>query len=143
MSNRLTRVLKGSCQTVCHVYENTCVKPFDTCIFIQVSNLTHVYQYTCQNVQLVTCTSNTRLTRVKMHMANCLTRVQCCTHVKIHVANLPYFCRDCKQHGQQFSSQKLEHQTGQHAGGVGQKFMFQFQGSRRSSPSRAEHTHFT
>jgi hypothetical protein len=43
-------------------------KRFDTSILIHVSNgLTRVLRYTCQNVQLVTFTSNTRLTRVKMH----------------------------------------------------------------------------
>jgi len=69
------------------VYENTRVKRFDTSIFIHVSNrLTRVLKYTCQNVQLVTFTSDTRLTRVKMHVSNCLTRVQHCTRVKLHVA---------------------------------------------------------
>jgi len=34
----------------------------------------------------MTSTSDTRLTRVKMHVANRLTRVQCRTRVKMHVA---------------------------------------------------------
>jgi hypothetical protein len=67
-------------------------KLFDTCICIHVSNLKRVCQYTCQNVQLVTSTFNTRLTRVKMHVANCLTRVQCRTRVKMHVAICNHFC---------------------------------------------------
>jgi hypothetical protein len=43
-------------------------------------------------VQLVTFTSNTRLTRVKLHVSNCLTRVRHCTRVKLHVAKLSDFC---------------------------------------------------
>jgi hypothetical protein len=60
----LTRVCKYSCQ----------------------NGLTPVFVYTCQNVQLMTSTFDTRLTRVKMHVANRLTRVQCRTCVKMHVA---------------------------------------------------------
>jgi hypothetical protein len=54
---------------------------------IHVSNgLTRVFQYTCQNVQLESFTSDTRKTRVKILVANILTRVQCRTRVKMHVA---------------------------------------------------------
>jgi hypothetical protein len=67
---------------------------FDTCIFIHVSDLTRVSQYTCQTVQLMTCTSDTRLTRVKMHVSNCLTRVRHCTRVKLHVAICMHFCSE-------------------------------------------------
>jgi hypothetical protein len=67
------------------VYLNTRVK-FDTCISIHMSNLTRVFQYTCQNVQLESCTSDTRKPRVKIFVANILTRVQYRTRVKMHVA---------------------------------------------------------
>jgi hypothetical protein len=91
----LTRVSQYTCLSVWHMYANTHVKPFDTCIGIHVSvSLTRVYQYTCQTVQLMTCTSDTRLTRVKMHVSNCLTRVRHCTRVKLHVAIWSDFCSD-------------------------------------------------
>jgi hypothetical protein len=56
--------------------------------------LTRVFSYTCQIVQLMLCTFDTRLTRVKMHVSNCLTRVRHCTRVKLHVSKCLYFCSD-------------------------------------------------
>jgi len=82
VSNCLTRVF------------GTRVKLLDTCISILVSNWTRVLKYTCQNVQLVSCTSDTRKTRVKILVANILTRVQCRTRVKMHVAICHNFCSD-------------------------------------------------
>jgi len=40
----------------------------------------------------MTSTSDMRLTRVKMHVANRLTRVQCRTRVKMHVTICSDFC---------------------------------------------------
>jgi hypothetical protein len=57
-----------------------------------VSNWTRVFQYTCQIVQFVTFSFDTRNTRVKMHVSKCLTRVRHCTRVKLHVAICYYFC---------------------------------------------------
>jgi hypothetical protein len=57
-----------------------------------VSNLTRVSQYTCQIVHLMSCTFDTRFTRVKVHVSKCLTRVQHCTRVKLHVSKCGYFC---------------------------------------------------
>jgi len=69
-------------------------KRFDTCICIHVSNLTCVCQYTCQTVQLMTSTSDTRLTGVKMHVSNRLICVQCHTRFKMHVTICSDFCSD-------------------------------------------------
>jgi serine/threonine protein kinase len=54
--------------------------------------LTRLSQYTCQIVLIMTCTSNTRLTHVKMHVSNILTRVRHCTRVKMHVPIYMHFC---------------------------------------------------
>jgi len=45
----------------------------------------------------VTCTFDTRITRVKMHVSNCLTRVRHCTRVKLHVSKCMHFCSDWKK----------------------------------------------
>jgi hypothetical protein len=88
-----TRVSQYTCQTgLTWIFKILVSNRFDTCIEIHVSNLTRVSQYTCQIVQLMTCTSDTRLTRVKMHVSNCLTRVQHCTRVKLHMAICMHFC---------------------------------------------------
>jgi hypothetical protein len=67
-----------------------------------MSNLTRVLQYTCQIVQFMTCTFDTRLTRVKMNVSNCLTRVRHCTRVKLHVANHTDFCIDASFNASRF-----------------------------------------